>query len=157
MKVAVVNVPAFMAVVCGSAAGEFGHGPSLLWPACIWRAVPPRQDTRLLNNARKIRNRLVVDGRRLRRSRLPGDLWPVRIVSKPGAIPDQSAPGIGRQIVLGMGMAARVAHPETSLTVFLRWNHAARSSMCSILYIRTEPKPGFCVMFSAGQHWGTLC
>jgi hypothetical protein len=27
MNIAVVNVPAFMAVVCGSAAGESGHAP----------------------------------------------------------------------------------------------------------------------------------
>jgi hypothetical protein len=30
-----------------------------------------------------------------------------------------------------------------------------RSPTCSILYIRTEPTPRLCVMFSAGQHGGT--
>ncbi len=47
----------------GLAAGEVGHGPSLLRQACVRGAL---QDSRLLNNARKIRNRLFVDGRRLR-------------------------------------------------------------------------------------------
>jgi hypothetical protein len=67
MNVAVINVPAVMAVVCGSAAGELGPGPSLLRLAFIWRAVA-RQDSRLLNNGRKVGNRLGVDGRQLRRS-----------------------------------------------------------------------------------------
>jgi hypothetical protein len=62
MNIAVVNVPAVMAMVCGLAAGEGGHGPSLLRLACVWRTA--LQDSRLLNNARKVRNRFFVDGRR---------------------------------------------------------------------------------------------
>jgi hypothetical protein len=64
MHIAVVNVPA-LAVVFGPAAGEFGHAPSLLRLARLWSAVPALQDSRLLNNARKVRNRLFVDGRLL--------------------------------------------------------------------------------------------
>jgi hypothetical protein len=59
-NIAEINVPAFLAVLFGSAAGEFGHGPSLL-RAFIWRATA-RQDSRLLNNPREVRNRLGVDG-----------------------------------------------------------------------------------------------
>jgi hypothetical protein len=57
-------------VLFGSAAGKLGHGPSLLRQAFIWRATA-RQDSRLLNNPRKVRNRLVVDGRRLSLAGLP--------------------------------------------------------------------------------------
>jgi hypothetical protein len=53
MNIAVINVPAIMAVVYGSAAGEVGHGPSLVRLAPVWGTVPALQDSRLLNNARK--------------------------------------------------------------------------------------------------------
>jgi len=55
MNIAEVNMAIYMLVVCGSAAGEFRHRPLLLRLA---------QDSRLLNNARKVRNCLFVDGRR---------------------------------------------------------------------------------------------
>jgi hypothetical protein len=58
-----------------------------------------RADTRPLNNALKVRDRLVVDGRRLSlagRRVIFGRFRPVRTVRKRGAMPDQSAPGIGR-------------------------------------------------------------
>ena len=57
MNIAVVNVPA-LSVVFGSVAGEFGHGPSLLRLARVWSAGTAVQDSRLLNKARKVRNRL---------------------------------------------------------------------------------------------------
>ena len=70
MNIAVVNVRA-LSVVFGSVAGEFGHGPSLLRLARVWSAGTAVQDSRLLNKARKVHNRLFVDGRLL--SRLPDD------------------------------------------------------------------------------------
>ena len=66
MNIAVVNVPA-LSVMFGSAASEFGHGPLLLRLARVWSGGPRAlHDIHLLNNAGKVRNRLFVDGRRLR-------------------------------------------------------------------------------------------
>ena len=65
------DLPAFLPVIDGSAAGEFGHGRSLVRLAAVRRDGSALQDSRLLNNARKIRNGLFVDGRRFRLSRLP--------------------------------------------------------------------------------------
>jgi len=76
MNIAEIYMPAVMAMVCGLAAGEFGHGHSLLRLARVWGPTlwPALQDSRLLNNARKVRNRFFVDGRRRRwLSRLPDD------------------------------------------------------------------------------------
>jgi hypothetical protein len=57
MNIAVTNVPAFMAVVCGSAAGEGGHAASLVRRGANWL------DPSLLNHARKVRDRFFVDDR----------------------------------------------------------------------------------------------
>jgi hypothetical protein len=48
-----------------AAAGEFGHEPSLLRLVWFWRAVTA-QESCLLNNAGKVRDRPGVDGRRLK-------------------------------------------------------------------------------------------
>jgi len=89
MNIAVINVPALLTVFCRSAAGEFGHGPLLLRLARVWSGGPRAlQDSRPLNNARKVRNRLFVDGRRLRLAGLPLPLAGVNQVCE--AVADQN-------------------------------------------------------------------
>ncbi len=56
------------------AAGEGGHRRSFVRLACFRDAGSALQDSRLLNHARKVRDGLFVDGRRLWPSRPPGDL-----------------------------------------------------------------------------------
>jgi hypothetical protein len=61
-------------MVRGLAAGEFGRGHSLPRLARVWgHALAALQDSRLFNNARKVRNRFVDGRRRLWLSRLPDD------------------------------------------------------------------------------------
>jgi len=79
---------------------------------------------------------------------------PVRMVRKRVAMPGQSAPGIGRQIVLCYGWdgqshcrsrvlirPSRIVYGPDTPTVFPRRNHPERSSTCSLLYIRRERNP----------------
>jgi hypothetical protein len=102
MNIAEIYMPAVMAMVCGLAAGEFRQGHSLLRLARVWgHALAALQDSRLLNIARKVRNRfsLMVDGGSdsLDSPMILGRFRPVKMVRKRGAIPHQSAPYTGRQ------------------------------------------------------------
>jgi hypothetical protein len=71
VEVAVIDLPAFLTMIDGSAAGERGHGRSFVRLACFRDAGSALQDSRLLNDARKVRDGHFVDGRRLRLFRLP--------------------------------------------------------------------------------------
>jgi hypothetical protein len=84
-------------------------------------------------------------------------LGPSLCVRKRDAVPQQSAPCTGRQIVLWIGpdrtAAARGVDPALARTVYgpksshstvsLRWNHPERSSTCSLLYISPGTKSPF--------------
>ena len=71
VHIPVIDVPAFLGGVSRSTAGELGHGLSLARLASFRAAGSVLQDFRLVNNARKIPDRLFVHDRRLRLSRLP--------------------------------------------------------------------------------------
>src|ERR1700738_3123858 len=102
---------------------------------------------------------LMVDGSASPDCRIFGRFRPVRMVSKRGAMPHQSVCGSGGQIVRWIGprmhqsrCRSRLYGPEPSLHVVPSVEQARAKFHVFTFILRTEPKAGFCVMFSAGQH-----
>jgi hypothetical protein len=114
--------------------------------------------SRLLNN--KVRNSRVVDGRRLSLSGVPDfrqvstgqDGQQARCHTTSKRMPQRQVNRLGRERIGAAAALGRLHGPEPSPHVVPSVEQPGRSSTGSLLYIRTEPKPGFCVMFSAGQY-----
>ena len=69
-------------------------------------------------------------------------------------MPQRQANRPGREHIGAAAARGRLYGPEPS-TLFLRWNSAGRSSTCSLLHIRTEPKARLLRDVFGWAIWGT--